>query len=235
MRVNLFNAMRVDYIWLTSFCNCVNVPHYLKYYPCLFFIKALIKEPFMDDSHRQIFSKKQKKKISYLLLAVVAYEFLLWPGMVLAESEMEPASQNGPLVFNLTANNIEPRDLTSARLSLRLPESEIKVEEVIKPVGSLSGPYIITAYNSNRAQCDNSPCITASGFNLCQHNTEDTVAVNFLPLGTKIKIPELFGDQVFVVRDRMHRRHQNRIDVWMRDYKEAKQFGVKTAKIEILP
>ena len=189
----------------------------------------------MDDSHRQIFSKKQKRKISYLLLAVVAYEFLLWPGMVLAESEMEPASQNGPLVFNLTANNIEPRDLTSARLSLRLPESEIKVEEVIKPVGSLSGPYIITAYNSNRAQCDNSPCITASGFNLCQHGIEDTVAVNFLPLGTKIKIPELFGDQVFVVRDRMHRRHQNRIDVWMQGYEEAKQFGVKTAKIEILP
>ena len=200
-----------------------------------FFIKALIEEPFMDDSHRQIFSKKQKKKISCLLLAVVAYEFLLWPGPVLAESEMKPASQTGPLVFSLTANNIEPRDLAGERLSLRLPESEIRVEEIIKPAGSLRGPYIITAYNSNKAQCDSSPCITASGFNLCQHGFEDTVAVNFLPLGTKIKIPELFGDQIFVVRDRMHRRHQNRIDVWMRDYKEAKQFGVKTAKIEILP
>ena len=200
-----------------------------------FFIKAPIEEPFMDDSHRQIFSKKQKKKISCLLLAVVAYEFLLWPSPVLAESEREPASQTGPLVFSLTANNIEPRDLASARLSLRLPEPAIKVEEIVKPAVNLHGPYIITAYNSNKAQCDNSPCITASGFNLCQHGIEDTVAVNFLPLGTKIKIPELFGDQVFVVRDRMHRRHQNRIDVWMQDYEEAKQFGVKTAKIEVLP
>ena len=94
--------------------------------------------------------------------------------------------------------------------------------------------HTITAYNSEIGQCDSSPCVTANGFNLCKHDTEDSVAANFLPLGTKIKIPELFGDQVFVVRDRMNARYTNRIDVWMRDKTDARSFGVKEAKIEIL-
>jgi len=93
---------------------------------------------------------------------------------------------------------------------------------------------VITAYNSEKSQCDASPCITANGFNVCNHGIEDTVALNFLPLGTRIKIPELFGDKVFVVRDRMNARYPERIDIWMADKETARQFGVQKAKIQIL-
>ncbi|MEK7203003.1 MAG: hypothetical protein AAB653_01680, partial [Patescibacteria group bacterium] len=83
-------------------------------------------------------------------------------------------------------------------------------------------------------QCDDSPCITANGFNVCEHETEDVIAANFLPFGAKIRIPELFGERIFVVRDRMNVRFSNRIDVWMVEKNQAKRFGVKYAKIEVL-
>lgn len=93
---------------------------------------------------------------------------------------------------------------------------------------------VITAYNSEVAQCDASPCTTATGFNVCKHGIEDTVAANHLPFGTKIKIPALFGDRIFIVRDRMNKRYTNRIDVWMVHKKDALQLGVRTAAVEIV-
>lgn len=92
----------------------------------------------------------------------------------------------------------------------------------------------LTAYNSEVAQCDGDPCTTASGFNVCKHGIEDTVAANFLPLGTKIKIPELFGKRIFVVRDRTSKKYSDRVDVWMIEKQDALQFGKKRAHIVVL-
>lgn len=94
--------------------------------------------------------------------------------------------------------------------------------------------HVMTAYNSDPRQTDDSPCITANGFNVCEHGVEDTIAANFLKFGTKVMIPELFGDRVFVVRDRMNKRYSDRVDIWMKDYEDAKKFGVKTAKIQVI-
>ncbi|MFH1713324.1 MAG: 3D domain-containing protein, partial [Candidatus Jacksonbacteria bacterium] len=60
------------------------------------------------------------------------------------------------------------------------------------------------------------------------------VAANFLPFNTKIKIPDIFGDKIFIVEDRMNRRFQNRVDIWMETRQEAMQYGVRQVKIEIL-
>jgi 3D (Asp-Asp-Asp) domain-containing protein len=84
------------------------------------------------------------------------------------------------------------------------------------------------------AQTDSSPCITANGFNVCEHGIEDTVATNYLPFGTRVRIPELFGERVFVVRDRMNARYYRKFDIWMKDKAEAIQFGVRVAEIEVL-
>ena len=97
-----------------------------------------------------------------------------------------------------------------------------------------TGNYAMTAYNSEVAQCDASPCITANGFNVCEHGIEDTVAANFLKFGTKIQIPEMFGDRVFVVRDRMNQRYTDRVDIWMQEKQSAIQFGVRYMKIKVL-
>lgn len=88
----------------------------------------------------------------------------------------------------------------------------------------------ITAYSSEVAQTDSTPFITASGTRV----REGVVAANWLPIGTRVRIPELFGEQVFIVEDRMHRRHTDRLDVWFAAKTQAVNFGVRRAQVEIL-
>lgn len=94
--------------------------------------------------------------------------------------------------------------------------------------------HVITAYNSEVAQTDDDPCTTANGFNVCVHGVEDTIAANFLKFGTRVQIPELFGDRIFVVRDRMNKKHTARIDIWMKEKHDAINFGVKVATIRVI-
>lgn len=89
---------------------------------------------------------------------------------------------------------------------------------------------LITAYTSRPEETDDTPFITASG----KRVKLGIVASNFLPLGTKIKIPQLFGDQVFYVEDRMNPCYKDRIDIWLPSLEKAKRFGVKKAKVLIL-
>ncbi|MEZ4156897.1 MAG: hypothetical protein R3B52_02935 [Candidatus Paceibacterota bacterium] len=93
----------------------------------------------------------------------------------------------------------------------------------------------MTAYTSREAETDSTPCIAAGGFDLCENNREDVVAANFVPLGTRIKVPSIFGDKTFTVVDRMNSRYTNRVDFWFKDLDRARQFGVRTAEIIVLP
>lgn len=99
----------------------------------------------------------------------------------------------------------------------------------------INGQSVITAYSSDVYQCDSTPCVTANGFNVCQHGEMDTIATNHLKFGTKVKIPEIFGDRIFIVRDRMNRRYKDRVDVWMTNRYDAIQFGIKKATIYVEP
>jgi|SRR3989344_4543061 len=87
-----------------------------------------------------------------------------------------------------------------------------------------------TAYSSTVDQTDDTPFITASG----TYVRDGIVAANFLPFGTVIKIPELFGDKIFVVEDRMHKRFSHRLDIWFPERQMAKEFGIKQIRIEII-
>jgi len=111
----------------------------------------------------------------------------------------------------------------------RLPVNEDRVLQVKR-----TGYHPMTAYNSEPGQTDDTPCITANGFDVCKHGKEDTIAANFLKFGTKVRIPELFGDRVFIVRDRMNSRYTDRIDIWMVNKSDALKFGKRVAKIEIV-
>lgn len=93
----------------------------------------------------------------------------------------------------------------------------------------------VTAYSSTIAETDDTPCITASGYDLCAHDQENVVACNFLPFGSKIKFPELDPDKVYTVVDRMHERFNSRIDIWKKSSAEARKFGKKYLTVEILP
>lgn len=88
-----------------------------------------------------------------------------------------------------------------------------------------------SAYSSTRDQTDGSPSVTASGTKV----HDGTIAANGFVFGTKLRIPEYFGDKVFVVEDRMHTRWgKKKIDVWMTDRAAARNWGVRTVTIEIL-
>lgn len=100
---------------------------------------------------------------------------------------------------------------------------------------------VATAYSSEVGQTDDTPCIPAMWkFNLCDYyaiyGVADSIAANDLPLGTKVRFPDLYGDKVFTVRDRMNSRYtgKSRIDFWMPEKSEAIHFGVKTLKMEVL-
>lgn len=89
---------------------------------------------------------------------------------------------------------------------------------------------VVTAYASLPNQTWGNPFLTAKE----TYVREGIVAANFLPFDTKIRIPELFGDRIFVVEDRMHPRKGYQVDIWYADNDDAIQFGRRNATIEIL-
>ena len=88
----------------------------------------------------------------------------------------------------------------------------------------------ITGYSSTEDQTDDSPFITASG----AHVADGIIAANFLPFNTRVKIPKLFGNKVFIVKDRMAKRFNDRVDIWFVDRTTALKFGKRTAEIVVL-
>jgi 3D (Asp-Asp-Asp) domain-containing protein len=161
-----------------------------------------------------ILSKKLWKKIIICFIFLLVFEYSFFSLPALAAEDVE-----GPI-------SNDSADILSIPVGSLPISADLKVE--------YSDIFELTAYSSDASQCDGNPCRTASGFNLCHYGIEDSVAVNFLPFGTKIRIPGLFGDRIFVVRDRMNSRYDNRIDIWFKDQKNALKFGFKLAKVEIL-
>lgn len=90
----------------------------------------------------------------------------------------------------------------------------------------------VTAYSSRPQETDDTPFITASG----TYVRDGVAAANFLPIGTKFRIPDQFGDKIFVVEDRMNPRYNDVhiVDIWFDDHVEALSFGKKSMKIELL-
>ncbi len=131
----------------------------------------------------------------------------------------------------------KPVDHKTVALVIEAMQNETKAHGVLpqaedaKPRKTFT--VAMTAYTSDPAQTDDTPCITASGMDVCERDQEDVVAANFLPLGTRVRIPELYGDRVFTVQDRMNARYDKRMDFWMKDIKDAKKFGLKRATVEV--
>lgn len=88
----------------------------------------------------------------------------------------------------------------------------------------------VTAYSSTPDQTDNTPFITAAN----THVRDGVVAANFARFGTKMRLPTLYENKVFIVEDRMNSRYPYRVDIWMQSREEATQFGVKIVPIEII-
>ena len=89
----------------------------------------------------------------------------------------------------------------------------------------------VTAYSSTVDQTDGDPFTAASG----ERVFDGMIAYNGLPFGTKVRFPDYFGDKVFVVLDRMNARKGPYVaDIWMPTREQAKQWGVRVTRMEIL-
>ncbi|MFA6136179.1 MAG: hypothetical protein WC705_02370 [Candidatus Paceibacterota bacterium] len=89
-----------------------------------------------------------------------------------------------------------------------------------------------TGYSSEPEQTDDTPFITASGSTV----RDGVAAANFLPMGTRFRVPEIYKNKIFTVEDRMNSRFGNQqiVDIWFEDTNDAHEFGRKIVAIELL-
>jgi 3D (Asp-Asp-Asp) domain-containing protein len=160
-----------------------------------------------------LFMNKYSQKLAYILLLG---SVLVNPHSTLAaDATVDPA-------FNAS--------IMSAQMS---ESNAVAVNELV-PAGPADARYttsrIVTAYSSTPDQCDSTPFITANG----THVHDGIIAANWLKFGTRVRIPEMFGDKVFIVADRMNPRFDDRADIWMNDRQSAMNFGLRRLTIEVL-
>ena len=142
------------------------------------------------------------------------------------------------LVFNIAVPVHASTDNPRVRPTILRTETPVTKPELALPTipdKQLVAKKILTvrssAYSSTRDQTDNDPFTTASGSKV----RDGIVAMNGVPFGTKIRIPEHFGDKIFVVEDRMHSRWgKKRVDIWMPSRQQAREWGVRTVTVEVL-
>ena len=89
---------------------------------------------------------------------------------------------------------------------------------------------LTTAYSSTTDQTDDTPFTTASGSTV----RRGVVAANWLSFGTRVRLPDYFGDEVFVVEDRMNERYDFRLDIWMVTRERARNWGIRQVRLEVL-
>lgn len=87
-----------------------------------------------------------------------------------------------------------------------------------------------TAYNTDPLQTDSTPCISASGDDICGR-TDVVACPNHLPFGTMVEI----GEATYVCLDRTHAKYGNRFDIsFDKDYQGAVEYGVQTRTVVVL-
>lgn len=165
---------------------------------------------FFTMNYKDFFKKLDSFSQKTLILAIIVllFEFLL-PHSLLAE-DYPFSSKLGPVNTQLQADKTLPSEIAN------------KTPRMIRWV-------TVTAYSSTVDQCDDTPFIGASN----KYVYDGMVAANFLPFGTKVKFPDVFGDKVFTVDDRMNVKYNSRMDIWMPAREQAKQFGARYLKVEI--
>jgi 3D (Asp-Asp-Asp) domain-containing protein len=163
------------------------------------------------------------KKVTFAVLVVFGWEFLFPYHAAAVEIQTKNNTQNPFANQTISAMSAvaQPTEIMS-----RLPVNPDKSQPEAKRTVTIT----VTAYSSTVDQCGADPFTTASGTRV----HDGTLAANFLPIGTKVRIPDQFGNKIFTVEDRMAARFSNRADIWMPTRAEALQWGARHVRIEIL-
>lgn len=128
--------------------------------------------------------------------------------------------------------SINPHLAAAADISIPLFETKEITEDtkqtiLIKETISITA----TAYSSTPDNTDSTPFITSNG----KPVYDGLIAANWLPYNTKIRIPDIFGEKIFTVNDRMNARYKTgRFDVWMKSRDDARKFGARRVRVQIV-
>ena len=169
-------------------------------------------------SLKELYKVTKKSPIECALIGLITFAlaYVVLPIEASASIDMDHTNQALALEIDAIQNNF--------RSYGELPGSDLR-----GPAYTITVPA--TAYNSLPWQTDDTPFITASG-TTTRHGV---LAANFLPIGTRVKIPEIYGDDIFIVEDRMNSRYWERVDIWMEHYDDAIQFGYQNIELEVYP
>ena len=161
--------------------------------------------------------QKIKNQIIFLLILVIIIQFFIWFWLWLWMVLQIPSSAD--FYYQNPAGDAVSHTSELIAFSYLNP-----------PSGDSSGVWrigIITAYNAEKGQTDNSPTITASG----QKVREGIVANNCLAFGSKVGI----GDKIYEVQDRKNERYGcEYFDIFMNSKQEAINFGIRTEVVAIV-
>lgn len=93
---------------------------------------------------------------------------------------------------------------------------------------------IATAFCLCKACCSDADGLTASG--TMPREGVTIAASRAIPLGTRVAltIPGAFTNRVFIVEDRLARRFDNRVDVFISSHRRAKVFGKQNGRLTII-
>lgn len=159
----------------------------------------------------------EKVKIDYPVSAVVAAD----------SGETIAAPVRKPII--IIASDASHEEFTEYIAKDRYIDAEKEAQLAAGSVKIISKKKVlITAYSSTPDQTDSSPLITAAG----THVHDGIVAANFLPFGTKVRIPSLDPNKIFTVEDRM--KSNVKMDIWFSSRQEAMNFGARVLEIEIV-
>ena len=84
----------------------------------------------------------------------------------------------------------------------------------------------VTAYNPVPWETDDTPCISASGMNICQ-TSKKVCASNEFPFGTLL----LIDGEIWEVQDRMSRKYNDRVDLFFMTKEELQKWGKRTVEV----
>lgn len=188
--------------------------------------------------------------LGYLAVAFLCLRLALMPEILAATAQETPAMDYSRLTLeaiglpNLSNEDqsldnslilqsgafVQPASLPNVKLSEAVFLKKSTTKKTTSFLKNLAQRIMVTAYSSTADQTDGTPFITANG----AYVYDGLVACNFLPFGAKVKFPEIFGDKVFTVDDRMAKKNSHKIDIWMSSRELALEFGVKRLTVEII-
>jgi len=175
----------------------------------------------LASSHIPLAMAEQLPVHDYSLAAIEAIQSPNFPNPLNAKVETGLILANYNFIQAVCPINIP--DKKNIKSGTSVPQS-------IKIVANNNSRVTVTAYSSTPDQTDSSPFITANG----TYVYDGLIACNFLPFHTKVKFPEIYGDKIFTVEDRMASWNSHKMDIWMPTRSAALQFGVKKLAYEIV-